>query len=372
MTKIVLVGPVYPYRGGIAHYTSHLANHLKNCGVEVKTFSFRRQYPQWLYPGESDRDPSLQAIKSDASYDLDPLYPWTWEKSIRKITAYQPDLVLLPWWTTFWGMAFGWMLFRLKKKGVRTAVLIHNVIPHEAKPWDRLITKTTLTQSNNFIVQTQSQKERLLEIHPLPNIRMAPHPVYDQFPGLKMETREAREKQNLPEDKRIVLFMGIIRKYKGLHQLVDSIRLLRDMNEPIHLVIAGEFWDPIDEYQEQIKNSNLEDHITIIPGYIPNEKIPVLFSACDLLAAPYKGGTQSGVVKLAMGFGLPVLISKQITDDLLNQYLDKGVTITTMETPEKLATDILAALNFGNTQEYGDSLNQSWDVMINQILSYIA
>lgn len=372
MTKIALVGPVYPYRGGIAHYTSHLASHLEKSSIEVKIFSFRRQYPQWLYPGESDRDPSLEAIKSDASYDLDPLYPWTWQTSIRKILAYQPDLVLFPWWTTFWGLAFGWMLKQLKHAGILTAVLIHNVIPHESKPWDRLITKTALVQTEHFIVQTQSQKDRLLEIHPHPEIRMAPHPVYDQFPGMKMDPIEARKLLNLPEDRPIVLFMGIIRKYKGLHPLIDAIGVIRQKDEPIHLVIAGEFWDPMGEYQDQIQNLNLSEYVTIFPGYIPNEKIPILFSASDLLAAPYIGGTQSGVVKLAMGFGLPVLISSQITDDLLNQYQDKGVTITKMESPEKLANDILSALKMGNSQKYGDALNQSWDVMINQIRSFLA
>ncbi len=371
MTKIALVGPVYPYRGGIAHYTSHLASHLENNGIEVKIFSFRRQYPQWLYPGESDRDPSLEAIKSDASYDLDPLYPWTWETSIRKITAYQPDLVLFPWWTTFWGMAFGWMLFRLKKKGVRTAVLIHNVIPHEAKSWDRLITRKALVQTDHFIVQAQSQKERLLGILPHPEIRMAPHPVYDQFPGMRMDPIEARKLLNLPEDRPIVLFMGIIRKYKGLHPLIDAIGVIRKKDEPIHLVIAGEFWDPVGEYQDQIQNLNLSEHVTIFPGYIPNEKIPILFSASDLLAAPYIGGTQSGVVKLAMGFGLPVFISRKITDDLLNRYQGKGVTISSSESPEVVANEILTALRSANLQDYGDVLDKSWEVMIDQIISFV-
>ena len=147
MTKVALVGPVYPFRGGIAHYTSHLASHLEEAGVEVRVFSFRRQYPSWLYPGESDRDPSLEPIKSSAIYDLDPIYPWTWEKCFHQIKSFEPDLVLIPWWTTFWGLAFVRLMQLSKKADLRTAVLIHNVIPHEAKPWDRYLTRLTLSQT---------------------------------------------------------------------------------------------------------------------------------------------------------------------------------------------------------------------------------
>lgn len=371
MTKVALVGPVYPFRGGIAHYTSHLASHLEEAGVEVRVFSFRRQYPSWLYPGESDRDPSLEPIKSSAIYDLDPIYPWTWEKCFHQIKSFEPDLVLIPWWTTFWGLAFVRLMQLSKKADLRTAVLIHNVIPHEAKPWDRYLTRLTLSQTNYFIVQTQSQKTRLLEILPNAEIRMAPHPVYDQFPGKKLDAISARRQLLLPDDRRIILFLGIIRKYKGLHPLIDAMAVLKKRGENLHLVIAGEFWDPLQEYQSQIDQLGLADNTSIFPGYAPNEQLPVFLSAANLLAAPYTGGTQSGVVKLAMGFGLPVLVSKQITDDLIEQFTGRGVTISGMESTDRLADDLLAALKQEHkNDELLTALKDSWGVMIEQILAF--
>ena len=77
--KVALIGPVYPYRGGIAHYTTLLAQALRGRGHEVLLVSFSRQYPQWLYPGKSDRDPSQQGIQTEAEFILDPLSPFLLE-----------------------------------------------------------------------------------------------------------------------------------------------------------------------------------------------------------------------------------------------------------------------------------------------------
>ncbi len=342
--RIALIGPVYPFRGGISHYTSHLANHLVTEGYPVSVFSFRRQYPSWLYPGETDRDSSLEPIRSEAQFILDPLYPWTWVKCVQKIKQFKPDLVLIPWWTTFWGFSFSFLLRTLKQNHINTAVLIHNVLPHEAKPWDRWITKETLRQTDNFIVQTTTQENRLCSILPKSNIRKSSHPIYDQFPGKRIDQTNARAKLGLPNDRKILLFFGIVRPYKGLNHLIDAMAVLHHLDKNIHLLIVGEFWESLEDYRKQILNLNLTEMITVHPGYASNESLPAYFSAVDLFVAPYIGGTQSGAVKLALGFGTPVLVSSHIVDDLLVKLEGRGVTITDLEGPQKLAQDIQQAL----------------------------
>ncbi|TLM99460.1 hypothetical protein FDZ73_21815 [bacterium] len=143
--KIVLVGPVYPYRGGIAHYTTMLAKTLQDAGHDVKVISFKRQYPKWLYPGQSDRDPSGEPLTVPASYPLDPLYPWTWTRTVSSICRDKPDMVLFQWWTTFWAPAFAVVAAMLKRRRIRVGFLIHNVIPHEARPWDKILAKMALS-----------------------------------------------------------------------------------------------------------------------------------------------------------------------------------------------------------------------------------
>ena len=83
--RVALIGPVYPYRGGIAHYTTLLAQALRARNNEVLLVSFRRQYPQWLYPGKSDRDPSQPANPIEAEFTLEPLSPTSWRRAWRRM-----------------------------------------------------------------------------------------------------------------------------------------------------------------------------------------------------------------------------------------------------------------------------------------------
>ena len=117
MLKFVVIGPVYPYRGGIAHYTSLLSRSLMERGHELHIISFRRQYPSLLYPGNSDKDPSQSGLRLDANYDLDPIYPWTWINTAQKIKAIEPQAVIIQWWTTFWAPAL-WVLSRMLKNPI--------------------------------------------------------------------------------------------------------------------------------------------------------------------------------------------------------------------------------------------------------------
>ena len=143
--KISMIGPVYPYRGGIAHYTALLAQALLQSGHDLQMISFERQYPAFLYPGESDKDPSANAIHIPARYLLDPLYPWTWQRAVREIRAAGPQLVLFHWWSTFWGPAYAALSHTLRRS-TPVVFLIHNVFPHEIKPWDRGLASLALGQ----------------------------------------------------------------------------------------------------------------------------------------------------------------------------------------------------------------------------------
>ena len=112
--KMIIIGPIYPYRGGIAHYTEQLAEALKEAGIQQEVISFKRQYPLWLYPGSSDKEPNAAAETSAVLFMLDPMNPFTWWKTARYITSESPELVVIQWWTTFMGPAFaalGWLLF---------------------------------------------------------------------------------------------------------------------------------------------------------------------------------------------------------------------------------------------------------------------
>ncbi|HEX7976379.1 MAG TPA: glycosyltransferase [Anaerolineales bacterium] len=365
--KVAIVGPVYPYRGGIAHYTTLLAQAFAR-QHETRVFSFRSQYPSWLYPGQSDRDPSQEPLRVAAEYTLSPLAPWTWLQAERQIARWQPDLVVAAWWTTFWAPALGMLAFGLRRRGIPLVFLIHNVLPHETRPWDAPLARFALGQGRYFLVQTGREQERLAALLPGRQAVVAPHPVYDMFAGQRLPKAEARRKLGLPEERPVVLFFGIVRPYKGLGCLVEAIARLKEQGQPLTLLAAGEFWEDPAVYQEQIERLGLAGQVRLENRYIPNEEVGVFFSAADVFAAPYLHGTTSGAVKLALGFDLPVALTRDIADPALLERPGR-VSIVPPNDPAALAQAIAGLLQAAAGAGPGSAAAQgeSWEDLVNRI-----
>ena len=340
--RITIVGPVYPYRGGIAHYTTTLSQKLSAAGHAVQTISFKRQYPAWLYPGQSDKDPSAQHDQVPALYTLDPIYFWTWGRAAQQIQSFQPDIVIFQWWTTFWAPAFAVLARWLRARGLYVAFLIHNVMPHEARLWDNWLCRLALSSANQFIVQTENEANRLRTLIPRATIVITPHPIYNMFADKLLSRSDARHNLSLPEGAPIILFFGIVRPYKGLRYLLQAFQYLLRKRPNARLIIAGEFWEPLTEYESFMRELGIRESVSVYNQYIQNEDIPTYFSAADVFAAPYVDGTQSGAVKMALGFGLPIVITNCILDDMLKKQED--VWLAKERDAESLANAITAAL----------------------------
>jgi len=325
--NITLVGPVYPYRGGIAHYNTLLARALKDHGHHTQVISFKRQYPNWLYPGRSDKDPSKHPLRVEAEFLLDPFYPWTWYQTAKRILQFHPDMVVIHWWTTFWAVPFAALSSFLKRKSILTVYLIHNVIPHEKKAWDTWLARLALLKGDAFLVQTHQEKRRLLYLIPDARVKVSQHPVYTMLSESKIPKNQARKRLSLPENTPIILFFGIVRPYKGLKYLLEAIALLRDQGVKTFLVIAGEFWEGLNIYEAQIKELKISNLIRIDDRYIPNEEVSVLLSAADLMVVPYVRATQSGAAEVALGSGLPLIITDIVAQGIPERNIDKVIIV---------------------------------------------
>jgi glycosyltransferase involved in cell wall biosynthesis len=330
MRRITLIGPVWPYRGGIALHTTLTARALRQRGYPLQVISFRRQYPQWLYPGATDRDQSQEAIKTEAKYLLDPLSPLSWTRTAKAIAASQPDLVAIQWWTTFWSLPYAVLARLLRRKGCRLAYIIHNVLPHEAKPWDRWLARLALSPAQAFIVHTEAEKARLLDLLPGCDARVTPLPILGVFSGQAPDQAEARRALSLPSEEPILLFFGFVRPYKGLGVLLQALGILRQQGVRPYLAIAGEFWHDKQAYLEQIERLGLGDQVRVEDRYIPNEELGLWFSAADAAVAPYiEGTTQSAVASLLMGFGLPLILSEQVAQGVRETNLHNLIVVPT-------------------------------------------
>jgi glycosyltransferase involved in cell wall biosynthesis len=302
--NIVILGTAYPLRGGIAHYNALLAHALQK-RHQVDTLTFKRQYPALLFPGKTQNETSGTFHGDPAPRLIDSVNPFNWIRVGRDIRRRKPDLLIFKYWIPFFGPCFG-TIARVAARGLGTKVLVicDNVLPHERRLLDRSFTQYAFSAADYFIVQSDAVERELLAFWPQAIYRKVPHPVYSIF-GEAVPKAEARQKLGLSSE-RIILFFGYVRRYKGLHMLLDAMATL-DPALGVHLVVAGEFYDDEQAYRQQIAQLGIGDAVTIRADYLPNEEVGRYVSAADAVILPYVSATQSGIAQIAYNFDTPVI-----------------------------------------------------------------
>jgi glycosyltransferase involved in cell wall biosynthesis len=310
--RIAVVGPTYPYRGGIAHYTTLLVRQLRLAGHQAPLYSFTRQYPSWLFPGKTDRDPSATPLRVECEYILDPINPLTWLRLVRRVRADNPDLLVLQWWVPYWTpclTAIGYLIKR--SSAIKIAFICHNVVPHEGGGvLDRRLALTALRRGDALIVHSEQDRYKLLALLPQARVVKASHPTYAPLASQSAPAaRDLRRELGLPADAPVLLFFGFVRPYKGLEYLIQAMARIRQ-RLPAHLLVAGEFWSSREFYERYAREFGVEQHISFVDRYIPNEELQPYFELADVVVLPYVSATQSGVAQLAFGFGKPVITTR--------------------------------------------------------------
>lgn len=367
MTRFAIIGPTYPYRGGIAHYTTLLTQHLRQ-DHEVLLISFSRQYPNWLFPGKSDKDPSKWPLQTEAEYILDPINPLTWHKTVKRLLQFQPDIVVMPWWHPYFAPAWSILSRRIKQlpDAPKLIFICHNVLPHEQNMIGNIAVNVAISKGDRFIVHSQADAEQLETIITDASVIVTPLPTYQTLGKDIVDVPN-----ELPQNSYILLFFGIVRHYKGLDILIEALPPL--LNElPVHLVVAGEFWEDEIMYWKQIKRLGLETAVTIDNRYIPDEELTSYVHAADVVILPYRSATQSAVVQVAYGHHCPV-----ITTDVggLAEAVEDGYTglIVPPEDPQALAKAILFYLKNDLRTVFVDNLQTkngkfSWNELAQNLI----
>lgn len=341
--KFVIIGPVYPYKGGIAHFTTALAKALRDNRVEAEVISFKRQYPKFLYPSKSDIDPSKKKFLVDARYLIDSIYPISWYKTLEYIVNFTPKLVIFQWWTTYWAPLTFYLTRSLSKKKIKTLCIVHNTYPHETKFYDRIITKISLSNVDTFLALSSSESSKLQDLFPNAKIILHYLPLYKLFSSVKDKQKEKiryKDMMGIPRDNLVLLFFGTIRQYKGLENTIKAMKILKESLPNFTLIIAGEFWNDKEKYRNMIGSLNLQTNILIDDRYVPNEEVEQYFIASDIFIAPYEKGTQSGAVTIAASFDLPIITTPQIAEGL-KAYKYSSTFIIPVNDPELIVQQIL-------------------------------
>ena len=95
MVKVVIIGPAYPLRGGLATFNQRLAREFTQSGYDCSIYSFSLQYPSFLFPGKTQysKEPAPAGIKIHTA--INSVNPFNWIKIGNRLRKEKPDLVLL-------------------------------------------------------------------------------------------------------------------------------------------------------------------------------------------------------------------------------------------------------------------------------------
>ena len=309
MKKVVIIGPAWPLRGGLATFDQRLAKQFIDEGIDCTIYSFSLQYPSFLFPGTTQysSDPAPERITIVSA--INSVNPLNWIKVGNRLKKMRPDIIVVRYWLPFMGPALGTILRRVRKnRHAKIIAITDNVLPHEKRPGDKLFTKYFLASCDGYITMSEKVLHDLRQFISNKPATQVLHPLYDNF-GARVTKEEARKKLGLNPHDRIILFFGFIRKYKGLDILLEAMKILRQKNAGIKLLIAGEFYEDEKPYHELIAKNDLSSLIILRTGFIADKDVKYYLCAADAVIQPYRNATQSGVTPLAYHFEKPMVVT---------------------------------------------------------------
>jgi len=296
LTRVGLVGPVRPFRGGVAQHTTALHRALQG-RCELSTVSFARGYPLWLYPGRGNHEPGQADHREPGvAYLIEPTRPLSWTRAASALTVRRVDAVVLVWWSVFWAPCLATVARALRRRGIPVIFLCHNVAEHEPSVWKSAATRAVLSCGDAFIVHAEAEAERLAERAPGREVVVTPHPVFDHFPVAPPHPRRAQLE---------LLFFGFVRAYKGLDLLVQALAQLGDLD--VALTVAGEWWLDDPALRRTLER---DPRVELIDRYLDEDEVAALFGRADAVVLPYHSATGTGVIPLAYHFDTPVVATR--------------------------------------------------------------
>jgi glycosyltransferase involved in cell wall biosynthesis len=368
--KILIVGPAYPFRGGIADTNESLCRAVNRSGHQGELVTFRLQYPAFLFPGKTQytNDPEPKDLKIHRL--VNSINPLNWIIAARKINKMNPDLVVFRYWLPFMGPALG-SIARLLKKSIKTIAITDNVIPHEKRPGDTMLSKYFTGSCEGFITLSSSVRDELKTLVKKP-ITYFPHPINDNL-GEKVDKESAREYLSLEKGMKYVLFFGIVRKYKGLDLLLKALAKENLESLNIKLLVVGEFYTDPEPYYEMIRNLNLDDKVVVVNEFVPTKDIKYYFSAADLVAQTYHTASQSGISQIAYNFDSPMLVTNV---GALSEMIPHGkVGYVVEKDPEEIAGAIQDFYSNNREDEFIENIKEekkqySWDRFVEKMVEF--
>ena len=297
--KICLLGPFPPFRGGIAQFNSRLAETFERGGHSVRRVNFRTLYPGLLFPGKTQYEPPGAPSAPESLRLLHPTAFLSWPATKRAVASLKCDAAVVQWWHPFFAPCLSASL----PDGLPTAAVCHNLTPHEGFPLSGILTRRFMEKRAQIIVvhgkddgeRARRWGKKVVDLF---------HPIYDQYRPGASSRAEAREMLGLDEDRVVLLFFGLVRKYKGLDLLIKAMESLPEN----HVLLAvGENYGREDELEAL--SAPLGNRFIRHREFVPDSRVGLYFQAADIVVLPYVTATQSGVAQIALAFRKPMVVT---------------------------------------------------------------
>ncbi|MBR1631472.1 MAG: glycosyltransferase [Paludibacteraceae bacterium] len=368
---IVILGTAYPYRGGLAAFNERLARQFQSEGHSVRVYTFKLQYPDFLFPGKTQYSDEPEPQDLDIQRQMNSVNPFNWIKVGKLLKKERPDLLVVKFWLPMMAPCLG-TIARIARHNKKTRVIsvLDNIIPHEHRVADRVLARYFVKSVDGFVAMSESVLNDVGVFDNRKPRRFSPHPLYDNF-GMSVSRGEALSYLKLDHNMRYLLFFGLIRDYKGLDLLLQAYADERIDKSKVRLIVAGEFYNNGDQYRQLEEQLGLQGLIEWRTHFVPDHEVRYYFSAADLIVQPYKSATQSGVTQIAYHFERPMIVTR--VGGLAEIVPDRKVGYVCEVSPQSIA-DAIVDFYADNVDRFHDALvrekqKYAWNRMTETIMS---
>jgi len=368
--KVTLIGSAHPLRGGLAAFNERLIKEFLKRGDDAFIYTFSLQYPSVLFPGKTQYSSEPAPSGIPIHVRVNSVNPVNWVQVGLDLKRQKPDYVIVKYWMPFMAPCLG-TICRIIRKNRHSKVIsiIDNIIPHEKRPGDRMLSSYWVGAVDGFITMSKSVLTEIESFDKNKPKLFCPHPLYDNF-GEPVPKPDAIRNLHLDPSFHYILFFGFIRDYKGLDLLLNAFADESLRKLPLRLLVAGEFYCDPKPYYEIIHRHQLQDRVIMSNDFIPDSQVLNYFCASDLVVQPYKNATQSGVTQIAYHFNKPMIVTD--VGGLAEFIPDNRVGYVVKPDSGAISIAIRRFFEENKEAEFSanaamEKLNYSWERMVDSI-----
>jgi len=315
--RVVVIGSGTRFLSGISVYTVRVANALADRHT-VGLVTMRRLLPARLYPGWRRVGADLTRLEADKRVATFDGVDWFWLPSIIRaawfLYRFRPQVVVFQWWTGTVVHSYIALALMSRLLGAKVVVEFHEIIETGeanipvARVYIRSVAPILMRLANGFAVHSEFDRDLVVQTWRVGRrrpIAVLPHGPHDHYQGPPVQPiRDA------PPGVCNLLFFGVIRPYKGLEFLVRAFEAIPESEiDRFWLTIVGETWEGWTLPEELIERSPRRARITFVNRYVTDAELDSYLHGADAAVLPYLRSSLSGPLHVAMGYGLPIVIT---------------------------------------------------------------